>query len=203
MQPALGSHTIAWASVPHVDLYRSALKDVHDNDFLKAPLPPPPASQAAPVSMFGDDLDALPGVLRLGRATRRTIHLNIIAAVSTKVFPHLPRCYPKTVRPAGPRTVLKRSACPVVAAFKRGVSTINERANDVRCERYGTMRWEILSLHFSSWQQLQAACSLRLARRLLGFELLLQHNYKVMLINILDWKFPLVKIPTPVKSVDL
>lgn len=36
--------------------------------------------------MFGDDLDALPGVLRLGRATRRTILANIAASVSTKVF---------------------------------------------------------------------------------------------------------------------
>ena len=40
--------------------------------------------QAAPVALFSEELDALPGVLRLGRATRRTIHLNIAAAVLTK-----------------------------------------------------------------------------------------------------------------------
>lgn len=42
--------------------------------------------QAAPVALFSEELDALPGVLRLGRATRRTIHVNIAAAVLTKVI---------------------------------------------------------------------------------------------------------------------
>ena len=36
------------------------------------------------MALFSEELDALPGVLRLGRATRRTIHLNIAASVLTK-----------------------------------------------------------------------------------------------------------------------
>ena len=41
------------------------------------------------MALFSEELDALPGVLRLGRATRRTIHLNIAASVLTKVLrPH-------------------------------------------------------------------------------------------------------------------
>ncbi len=48
------------------------------------------SAQAAPVSLFGDDLDAVPGILRLGRATRRIIYANIFAAVSTKVRPERP-----------------------------------------------------------------------------------------------------------------
>lgn len=44
-----------------------------------------PRFQAAPVALFSEELDALPGVLRLGCAARRTIHLNIAAAVLTKV----------------------------------------------------------------------------------------------------------------------
>ena len=37
------------------------------------------------MALFSEELGALPGVLRLGHATRRTIHLNIAAAVLTKV----------------------------------------------------------------------------------------------------------------------
>lgn len=41
--------------------------------------------QAAPVALFSEQLGAVPGVLRLGRATRRTIYLNIAVSVTTKV----------------------------------------------------------------------------------------------------------------------
>lgn len=43
------------------------------------------ALEAASVSLFGDELDVLPWILRLGRSTRRTIHLNIVISVLTKV----------------------------------------------------------------------------------------------------------------------
>ena len=36
------------------------------------------------MALFSEELDTLAGVLRLGRATRRTIHLNIAASVLTK-----------------------------------------------------------------------------------------------------------------------
>lgn len=42
------------------------------------------ALEAAPVALFSEELGALPGALRLIRASRRTIHLNIVAAVLTK-----------------------------------------------------------------------------------------------------------------------